>query len=99
MSPLRTTLAFAHFMGLAAICPAADPVDWDRLAKENAQQDFTTNIFDGKAPDQLACDKGGRLNYPDGFVSKDGAFLNFAFDDNRHRCVFYRAKLPPLPAP
>jgi hypothetical protein len=44
-----------------------------------------------------SCDKGGRLNYPDGFVGKDGRFLNFAFDDNRHRCVFYRAKLPPLP--
>ena len=42
-----------------------------------------------------SCDKGGRINYPDGFVSEDGQFLNFAFDDNRHRCVFYRAKLPP----
>ena len=30
----------------------------------------------------------------DGFVSEDGEFLNFAFDDNRHRCVFCRAKLP-----
>ena len=45
-----------------------------------------------------SCDKGGRINYPDGFVSEDGEFLNFAFDDNRHRCVFYRAKLPPLPS-
>ena len=43
-----------------------------------------------------AVDEGGRINYPDGFVSEDGQFLNFAFDDNRHRCVFYRAKLPPL---
>jgi hypothetical protein len=43
-----------------------------------------------------SCDEGGRINYPDGFVSEDGQFLNFAFDDNRHRCVFYRAKLPPL---
>ena len=46
-----------------------------------------------------SCDKGGRINYPDGFVSEDGKFLNFAFDDNRHRCVFYQAKLPPLPSP
>jgi hypothetical protein len=46
-----------------------------------------------------SCDEGGRINYPDGFVSEDGKFLNFAFDDNRHRCVFYRAKLPPLPLP
>lgn len=45
-----------------------------------------------------SCDKGGRINYPDGFVSADGKFLNFAFDDNRHRCVFYRAKRPALPS-
>ncbi len=32
-----------------------------------------------------SCDKGGRINYPDDFVSDDGKFLNFAFDDNRHR--------------
>ena len=37
----------------------------------------------------------GRLNYPDGFVSADGAWLHFAFDDNRHRAVLYSAKLPP----
>jgi len=46
-----------------------------------------------------SCDTGGRINYPDGFVGEDGKFLNLAFDDNRHRCVFYRAKLPPLPSP
>jgi predicted neuraminidase len=39
----------------------------------------------------------GRLNYPDGFVSKDKQYLHFAFDDNRHRAVYYGAKLPPLP--
>jgi len=38
-----------------------------------------------------SCDEGGRINYPDGFVGEDGEFLNFAFDDNRHRCVFYSA--------
>lgn len=37
----------------------------------------------------------GRLNYPDGFVSADKQWLHFAFDDNRHRCVYYSAKLPP----
>ena len=36
------------------------------------------------------------MNYPDGFVSKDGQWLHFAFDDNRHRAVHYSAKLPPL---
>ena len=39
----------------------------------------------------------GRMNYPDGFVSKDRQWLHFAFDDNRHRAVHYSAKLPPLP--
>ncbi len=40
----------------------------------------------------------GRMNYPDGFVSRDRQWLHFAFDDNRHRAVHYSAKLPPLPA-
>jgi hypothetical protein len=39
----------------------------------------------------------GRLNYPDGFVSADRQWLHFAYDDNRHRAVYYAAKLPPLP--
>ena len=39
----------------------------------------------------------GRMNYPDGFVSADGEWLHFAFDDNRHRAVHYSVKLPPLP--
>ncbi|MFO1040395.1 MAG: sialidase family protein [Planctomycetaceae bacterium] len=38
----------------------------------------------------------GRMNYPDGFVSKDGQWLHFAFDDNRHRAVHYSAKLPSI---
>ncbi|MCA9069576.1 MAG: exo-alpha-sialidase [Planctomycetaceae bacterium] len=36
----------------------------------------------------------GRLNYPDGFVSRDGKFLHFAFDDNRHRAVYVKVKMP-----
>ncbi len=36
----------------------------------------------------------GRMNYPDGFVSRDGRYLHFAFDDNRHRAVYVRAALP-----
>lgn len=43
-----------------------------------------------------SCDgPNGRMNYPDGFVSADKQFLHFAFDDNRHRCIHYSAKLPP----
>jgi hypothetical protein len=38
----------------------------------------------------------GRMNYPDGFVSRDRQWLHFAFDDNRHRAVVYSAKLPAL---
>ena len=40
----------------------------------------------------------GRLNDPDGFVSKDRKWLHSAYDDNRHRAGVYSAKLPPLPA-
>jgi hypothetical protein len=36
----------------------------------------------------------GNLNYPDGFVSDDKGYLHFAFDDNRHRAVYFRASLP-----
>jgi predicted neuraminidase len=39
----------------------------------------------------------GRMNYPDGFVTKDKQWLHFGFDDNRHRAVYYGAKLPPMP--
>lgn len=38
----------------------------------------------------------GRLNYPEGFVSADKQYLHFAYDDNRHRAVYYGAKLPPV---
>ena len=36
----------------------------------------------------------GRLNYPDGFVSEDKRWLHFAYDDNRHRAVYFGASLP-----
>ncbi|MDR2704949.1 MAG: glycoside hydrolase [Planctomycetaceae bacterium] len=39
----------------------------------------------------------GNLNYPEGYVSADRQWLNFAFDNNRHQAIFVRAKLPPLP--
>jgi len=38
----------------------------------------------------------GRINYPDGFVSRDKRWLYFAYDDNRHRAVVYAARLPKL---
>ena len=43
-----------------------------------------------------SCDgPNGWLNYPDGFVSAEKQWLHFAFDDNRHRAVYYGARLPP----
>jgi predicted neuraminidase len=33
-------------------------------------------------------DSGLGLSYPDGFVSRDGRQIHFAFDDNRHRAVY-----------
>ena len=41
-------------------------------------------------------DKGGRLNYPDGFVSANRKYLHFVFDDNRHQAVYYGARLPDI---
>jgi predicted neuraminidase len=41
-----------------------------------------------------SADKNGSLNYPDGFISDDKQFIHFAFDDNRRRAVYVRAKLP-----
>ncbi len=38
----------------------------------------------------------GRMNYPDGFVSRDKKWLHFAFDDNRHRAVHMSVRLPKL---
>lgn len=41
-------------------------------------------------------DPDGNLNYPDGFVSHDKRMLHFAYDDNRHRAIYYGACLPDL---
>jgi predicted neuraminidase len=40
---------------------------------------------------------GRALNYPDGFVSEDGKYLHFAFDDARYRAVYVGARLPEMP--
>ncbi|MCP4783291.1 MAG: exo-alpha-sialidase [Fuerstiella sp.] len=50
---------------IAASALAADSLDWNQLAKEDANQDFTTTIFDGQTPNQLACDTTVRP-MPDG---------------------------------
>lgn len=51
----------------------------------------------GPDSDRPAGVMGPSLNYPDGFVSADGRWLHFAYDDSRHRAVHYSARLPPLP--
>ncbi len=68
--------------------PLALWVSFDGLKTWPYQRVLVPESSDGSA---------GRLNYPDGFVSKDLQWLHFAFDDNRHRAVYVGAKLPPLP--
>ncbi len=41
----------------------------------------------------------GRLNYPEGFVSRNRQWLHLVFDNNRHQAVYIGAKLPPLEQP
>lgn len=43
--------------------------------------------------------RGGFLNYPDGFVSEDGKYLHFAYDERRFRAIYHGAKLPEAPQP
>ena len=56
MNVCPARIASILIMGMATNALAADSVDWNRQAAEDAQQDFTTVIFDGQAPNQLACD-------------------------------------------
>jgi hypothetical protein len=65
--------------------PLALWVSWDGMKTWPYQRVLVPESVDGPK---------GRLNYPDGFVSEDRRWLNFAFDDNRHRALFVRAKLP-----
>jgi predicted neuraminidase len=50
----------------------------------------------GPDPEDPVKNMTGSLNYPDGFVSEDGKWLHFAFDDARHRAVHFSAKLPEI---
>jgi len=59
------TFAFALGVLTWATTLAEDSVDWNRQAEEDAKQDYTTIIFDGQAPNQLACDTTVRP-MPDG---------------------------------
>jgi hypothetical protein len=69
-------------------CPLALWISFDGMRTWPYQRVLVAESSDGPK---------GKLNYPDGFVSTDRKWLHFAYDDNRHRAVYYGAKLPPLP--
>lgn len=67
----------------------ARAVDWDKQAAADAMKTWPYRRV--LVPE--SCDgPKDRMNYPDGFVSKDRQWLHFAFDDNRQRAVGYAAK-------
>jgi predicted neuraminidase len=82
------TVAMLHNPNSKHRSPMALWISFDGLKTWPYQRVLQTESCDGPK---------GRMNYPDGFVSKDKQWLHFAFDDNRHRAVHYSAKLPPLP--
>lgn len=79
------TVAMLHNPNPKHRSPLALWVSWDGMKTWPYQRVLVTESVDGPK---------GRLNYPDGFVSEDRRWLNFGFDDNRHRAVFVRARLP-----
>jgi hypothetical protein len=65
MKHLRLKFVVVFVGGTMVTSLAAEPVDWNRQAESDAQRDFTTIIFDGQPPNQLACDTTVRP-MPDG---------------------------------
>jgi predicted neuraminidase len=78
------TVAMLHNPNPAHRSPLALWISYDGIKSWPYRRVLVNESCDG--PD-------GRLNYPDGFVSSDGKYLNFAYDDNRHRAVFYQVKI------
>jgi len=81
------TVAILHNPNPAHRSPMAIWISFDGLKTWPYRRVLQAESVDGPK---------GRMNYPDGFVSADKQHLHFAFDDNRHRAVYYGAKLPPL---
>lgn len=79
------TVALLHNPNPAQRSPLALWVSYDGLKTWPYRRILIPESCDGPS---------GQLNYPDGFVSQDGKYLNFAFDDNRHRAVYVQAELP-----
>ncbi|MBL8174554.1 MAG: exo-alpha-sialidase [Bryobacterales bacterium] len=76
----KNTVAMLHNPNAKARNPLSLWVSFDGMRTWPYRRDLVTSP--------------GRLNYPDGFLSKDRRFLHFAFDDNRHKAVYYGARLP-----
>lgn len=81
------TVAILHNPNSAHRSPMALWISFDAMKSWPYRRVLVAESVDGPT---------GRMNYPDGFVSKDRKWLHFAFDDNRHRAVHYSAKLPPV---
>lgn len=81
------TVALLHNPNPSHRSPMALWISFDGLKTWPYQRVLVPESVDGPK---------GRMNYPDGFVSKDKRWLHFAFDDNRHRAVHYSARLPKL---
>ena len=80
------TIAMLHNPNAKHRSPLALWISFDGMKSWPYQRVLVPESSDGP---------GGRLNYPDGFVSNDRQWLHFAYDDNRHRAVVVSAKLPP----
>lgn len=81
------TVALLHNPNPKHRSPLALWVSYDGLKTWPYQRILVKESADGPS---------GRLNYPDGFVSEDKQYIHFAYDDNRHRAVYYGAKLPAI---
>ncbi len=81
----KETVALLHNPNPRHRSPLALWVSYDGMKTWPYQRVLVKESSDGPA---------GRINYPDGFVSRDRQWLHLAYDDNRHRAVYYGAKLP-----
>jgi hypothetical protein len=79
------TVAMVHNPNPAHRSPMALWISFDGLKTWPYKRVLQAESVDGPK---------GRINYPEGFVSADGKWLHLAWDDNRHRAVYYAAKLP-----
>jgi hypothetical protein len=82
--------------GTVALLHNPNPVHRSPLALWISEDGLKTWPYRRVLVSEACNGPNGWLNYPDGFVSADRHCLHFAYDDSRHRAVFYGATLPPL---